>query len=134
MKSKRVVNNWSKMFIKACKLHSRIFFRETLISVIFVTLLSDTRFYINLNFLHYIHSVVDVCFRIAASFLSWFIEFPFQLKHLQLVDESAYKPLKDITIGGIILFRHIKKSQEEKEELVEPVAGKMFFIYLFLYS
>lgn len=48
-----------------------------------------------------------------------------QLKHLQLVDECAYKPLKDITIGGIILFCHTNDSEEEeKEELVEPVAGK----------
>ncbi|XP_065208959.1 26S proteasome non-ATPase regulatory subunit 1 [Planococcus citri] len=46
-----------------------------------------------------------------------------QLKHLQLVEENAYKPLKDITIGGIILFRHVKKSHEDKEELVEPVAA-----------
>ncbi|XKL67270.1 hypothetical protein PGB90_010690 [Kerria lacca] len=47
-----------------------------------------------------------------------------QLKHLQLIDENAYKSLKDITIGGIILFRLTKKSQDEKEEeLVEPVAA-----------
>ncbi|KAK7582118.1 hypothetical protein V9T40_013563 [Parthenolecanium corni] len=46
-----------------------------------------------------------------------------QLKTLQLVDESAYIPLKDITIGGIILFRPAKKLQDDTEELVEPVAA-----------
>jgi 26S proteasome regulatory subunit N2 len=45
----------------------------------------------------------------------------FQLKVLQQVDGSSYAPLKDLTIGGIIMVRHVKPGAAE--ELVEPVAG-----------
>jgi hypothetical protein len=47
--------------------------------------------------------------------------FCFQLKVLQQVDGSSYAPLKDLTIGGIIMVRHVKPGATE--ELVEPVAG-----------
>lgn len=47
----------------------------------------------------------------------------FQLKVMSLVDQSSYVPLKDVTIGGIIMVRHVKAGTEE-EQLVEPVAGK----------
>jgi hypothetical protein len=47
--------------------------------------------------------------------------FFFQLKVLQQVDGSSYAPLKDLTIGGIIMVRHVKPGTAE--ELVEPVAG-----------
>lgn len=45
----------------------------------------------------------------------------FQLKVLALMDQSTYVPLKDVTIGGIIMVQHVKPGSEE--ELVEPVAG-----------
>lgn len=44
-----------------------------------------------------------------------------QLKVLQQVEGSSYVPLKDLTIGGIIMVRHVKPGTVE--ELVEPVAG-----------
>ena len=44
-----------------------------------------------------------------------------QLKVLQQVEGSSYVPLKDLTIGGIIMVRHVKPGAVE--ELVEPVAG-----------
>ncbi|KAJ8892178.1 hypothetical protein PR048_004758 [Dryococelus australis] len=44
-----------------------------------------------------------------------------QLKVLQLVENSSYVPLKDISIGGIVMVRHVKLDHEE--ELVEPVAA-----------
>lgn len=40
---------------------------------------------------------------------------------LQQVEGSSYVPLKDLTIGGIIMVRHVKPGAVE--ELVEPVAG-----------
>lgn len=45
-----------------------------------------------------------------------------QLKHLQLVENSAYQPLKDVSIGGIIMTRFTKNGVED-EQLVEPVAA-----------
>ena len=51
-----------------------------------------------------------------------------QLKVMSLVDQSSYVPLKDVTIGGIIMVRHVKAGTEE-EQLVEPVAGN-FWCYL----
>ncbi|XP_075237027.1 regulatory particle non-ATPase 2 [Lycorma delicatula] len=45
-----------------------------------------------------------------------------QLKVLSLVDNSSYIPLKDVTIGGIVMVRHVKAGTEE-EQLVEPVAA-----------
>lgn len=47
---------------------------------------------------------------------------------MSLVDQSSYVPLKDVTIGGIIMVRHVKAGTEE-EQLVEPVAGN-FSCYL----
>ncbi|XP_063234338.1 26S proteasome non-ATPase regulatory subunit 1 [Bacillus rossius redtenbacheri] len=44
-----------------------------------------------------------------------------QLKVLQLVESSSYAPLKDISIGGIVMVRHVRPGLEE--ELVEPVAA-----------
>lgn len=45
-----------------------------------------------------------------------------QLKVLSLVDGSSYTPLKDVSIGGIVMVRHMKAGSEE-EQLVEPVAA-----------
>lgn len=45
-----------------------------------------------------------------------------QLKVLSFVDNSSYEPLKDVTIGGIVMVRHSKAGTEE-EQLVEPVAA-----------
>ncbi len=43
-----------------------------------------------------------------------------QLKVLQLVEDSVYKPVKDLQIGGIVMVKHAQADKEE--ELVEPVA------------
>lgn len=45
-----------------------------------------------------------------------------QLKVCSLVDSGSYAPLKDVSIGGIIMVRHVKAGNEE-EQLVEPVAA-----------
>lgn len=49
-----------------------------------------------------------------------------QLKVVTMNEGSNYVPMKDISIGGIILVRSLKPGEEE---LVEPVAGnaKIFF-------
>lgn len=47
-----------------------------------------------------------------------------QLKVVAVNDNSQYVPLKDVSIGGIIMVRNLKPGEEE---LVEPVAGKFFF-------
>ena len=44
------------------------------------------------------------------------------MKLVSLVDSGSYVPLKDVSIGGIIIVRHVKAGSEE-EQLVEPVAG-----------
>lgn len=44
-----------------------------------------------------------------------------QLKVVSLNDNSQYVPMKDTSIGGIIMVRNLKPGEEE---LVEPVAGK----------
>lgn len=44
-----------------------------------------------------------------------------QLKLVQIADGARYQPLKDLTIGGIIMMRDQKS--EDPEELVEPVAA-----------
>ncbi|KAF7494308.1 26S proteasome non-ATPase regulatory subunit 1 [Sarcoptes scabiei] len=44
---------------------------------------------------------------------------PQQLKVIQMPENSRYESVKEISIGGIILMRDLKKS--EQEELVEPV-------------
>jgi hypothetical protein len=44
-----------------------------------------------------------------------------QLKVLQQVEGSSCVLVKDLTIGGIIMVRHVKL--RAVEELVEPVAG-----------
>lgn len=45
-----------------------------------------------------------------------------QLKVVQLAEGSAYTPVKDIQIGGIVMVKHVQGDAEE--ELVEPVAGE----------
>ncbi|XP_034484628.1 26S proteasome non-ATPase regulatory subunit 1 [Drosophila innubila] len=44
-----------------------------------------------------------------------------QLKVLSVIDGQSYEPMKDVTIGGIIVFQHNGKAEEQ--ELVEPVAA-----------
>lgn len=44
-----------------------------------------------------------------------------QLKHLQLTENAPYIPLKDVSIGGIIMTRFTKSGEDE--QLVEPVAA-----------
>ncbi|XP_017131654.1 26S proteasome non-ATPase regulatory subunit 1 [Drosophila elegans] len=44
-----------------------------------------------------------------------------QLKVLSVIDGQSYEPLKDVTIGGIIVFQHNGKAEDQ--ELVEPVAA-----------
>ncbi|KAJ9599449.1 hypothetical protein L9F63_010064 [Diploptera punctata] len=44
-----------------------------------------------------------------------------QMKVLQQVDGGSYAPLKDLTIGGIIMVQHVKPGTTE--ELVEPIAA-----------
>ena len=44
-----------------------------------------------------------------------------QLKVLSIVEGSPYVPLKDVSIGGIVMVRHINEGTQE--ELVEPVAA-----------
>ncbi|KAL1140087.1 hypothetical protein AAG570_000019, partial [Ranatra chinensis] len=56
-----------------------------------------------------------------------------QLKVVSLVDSGSYVPLKDVSIGGIVMVRHIKAGSEE-EQLVEPVAGTLnLFTYIHKY-
>ena len=43
-----------------------------------------------------------------------------QLKTIQIVESNKYVPLKDITIGGIVVIRNLSP---ESEELVQPVSG-----------
>lgn len=52
-----------------------------------------------------------------------------QLKVISLLDGSSYQPLKDVTIGGIVMVRHAKPGSDE--QLVEPVAGILISYYLF---
>lgn len=44
-----------------------------------------------------------------------------QLKLISIVEGSPYVPLKDVSIGGIVMVKHIK--DDTQEELVEPVAA-----------
>ena len=44
---------------------------------------------------------------------------PAQLKVISLAESARYTPVKELTIGGIILMKDGKSS--EPEELVEPV-------------
>lgn len=44
-----------------------------------------------------------------------------QLKVLQQVDGGSYAPLKELTIGGIIMVHHVRPGTAE--ELVEPIAA-----------
>lgn len=44
-----------------------------------------------------------------------------QLKVLSVIDGQLYEPLKEVTIGGIIVFQHTGKAEDQ--ELVEPVAA-----------
>ncbi|XP_044739482.1 26S proteasome non-ATPase regulatory subunit 1 [Chrysoperla carnea] len=43
-----------------------------------------------------------------------------QLKNVSLVDGSSYSPMKDVSIGGIIMMHHLRS---DEEQLVEPVAA-----------
>lgn len=49
-----------------------------------------------------------------------------QLKVLATAEASQYVPMKDVSIGGIIMMRNLKPGEEE---LVEPVAGKLFILF-----
>lgn len=51
-----------------------------------------------------------------------------QLKVLSLAENNQYVPLKDVSIGGIIMVRNLKPGEEE---LVEPVAGMKEITLLF---
>lgn len=59
-----------------------------------------------------------------------------QLKVIALNENSQYVPMKDVTIGGIVMVRNLKPGEEE---LVEPVAGKLSshifkrFVYFYNY-
>lgn len=44
-----------------------------------------------------------------------------QLKVISMPENSRYKPLKDLSIGGIVIVRDTRKS--EPEDLVQPVAA-----------
>jgi len=44
-----------------------------------------------------------------------------QLKVLTVADAQSYMPLKDVTIGGIIVMQHTGKAVDQ--DLVEPVAA-----------
>lgn len=44
---------------------------------------------------------------------------PQQLKVLKMTENNRYVPIKDLSIGGVILLRDTKNT--EPEELVEPV-------------
>lgn len=46
-----------------------------------------------------------------------------QLKVVSLVDGQSYVPLKDITIGGIIVTQRQTKADDVEEVLVEPIAA-----------
>jgi len=44
-----------------------------------------------------------------------------QLKVIQMAEGSRYAPIKELTIGGIIMLKDSRKS--DPEDLVEPVAA-----------
>ena len=44
-----------------------------------------------------------------------------QLKVMQMPESSRYKPIKELSIGGIVMMRDLRK--EETEKLVEVIAG-----------
>lgn len=44
-----------------------------------------------------------------------------QLKVISMPENSRYKPLKDLSIGGIVIVRDTRK--DEPEELIQPVAA-----------
>lgn len=46
-----------------------------------------------------------------------------QLKVISIVDGQSYVPLKDVTIGGIIVTQRNAKSGDPEETLVEPIAA-----------
>lgn len=50
-----------------------------------------------------------------------------QLKVIALNENSQYAPMKDVSIGGIVMVRNLKPGEEE---LVEPVAGRCFLYLL----
>lgn len=46
-----------------------------------------------------------------------------QLKVINLVEGQSYEPLKDVTIGGIIVCQRNAKPGDTEESLVEPIAA-----------
>lgn len=46
-----------------------------------------------------------------------------QLKVISIVDGQSYTPLKDVSIGGIIVTQRNAKASGDAEELVEPIAA-----------
>lgn len=54
-----------------------------------------------------------------------------QLKVISIAEGAQYVPVKDVSIGGIVMVRNTKPGEEE---LVEPVAGKLqiFIVLLFV--
>lgn len=46
-----------------------------------------------------------------------------QLKVISIVDGQSYTPLKDVTIGGIIVTQRNSKAGDAEEVLVEPIAA-----------
>lgn len=51
-----------------------------------------------------------------------------QLKVIN-IEGTQYVPMKDVSIGGIIM---VKNLDPDNEELVEPVAGKLYFYFFFI--
>ena len=47
------------------------------------------------------------------------------MKVVQLAENSKYTPLKDVSIGGIIVMRY--GPTDQPEDLVEPVSGTLSF-------
>lgn len=46
-----------------------------------------------------------------------------QLKVISIVDGQSYSPLKEVSIGGIIVTQRNAKTSADAEELVEPIAA-----------
>lgn len=53
-----------------------------------------------------------------------------QLKVITINEGAQYVPVKDVTIGGIIMVRNTRPGEEE---LVEPVAGNFKTNYKFIH-
>merc|ERR1712233_27774 len=44
-----------------------------------------------------------------------------QLRVVSLEEGSKYRPMKDISIGGVIMLDRAELAADEKEEIVEPI-------------